>query len=74
MAYPYVLTEGKEGTLENSLVQEFEESCENKLGVNNVIVTKSCSIEGKGYSRLTDLRSVQVFQALRFTFILCGLD
>ncbi|KAJ8424299.1 hypothetical protein Cgig2_003281 [Carnegiea gigantea] len=63
MAYPYVSTEGKEGTLENSLVQEFEESCENKLGVNNVIVTESCSIEGKGYSRLTDLHSVQEYVA-----------
>lgn len=64
MAYPYVSTEGKEGTLENSLVQEFEESCQNKLGVNNVIVTESCSTEGKGYSRLADLVSVQVFQEL----------
>ena len=74
MAYPYVSTEGKEGTLENSLVQEFQESCDNKLGVNNVIVTESCSIEGKGYSGLTDLHSVQVFQALGFTSIFCGLD
>lgn len=61
MAYPYVSTKVKEGTIENSLVEEFEESCEHKLGVNNVIVSESCSIEDKGYLRLTDLNSVEEY-------------
>lgn len=61
MAYPYV--SAREGTLENSLIKEFEESCDHKLRVGNIVVTESCLMEDKGYSKLADMHSVEEYVA-----------
>lgn len=63
MAYPYVSAKVNEGTMENSLVEEFEELCEQKLGVNNIIVSESCSIEDKVSSKVANMHSVQDYVA-----------
>ncbi|XP_021755048.1 uncharacterized protein LOC110720341 [Chenopodium quinoa] len=63
MAYPYVSSMVKEETFENSLIEEFEESCGHKLRVGNVIVTDSCLVEDKGYSKLADMHSVEEYVA-----------
>ncbi|GMH09619.1 hypothetical protein Nepgr_011460 [Nepenthes gracilis] len=64
MAFPYVAME-EEGTMESYLLAEFSEACDHKLGVNNVVLMGSCSIEGKGYERLVDWGSVQDYLATR---------
>ncbi|KMT18626.1 hypothetical protein BVRB_2g027560 [Beta vulgaris subsp. vulgaris] len=61
MAYPYVSARITEETLENSLIREFEESCGRKFGVGNIIVTESCLIEDKGYSKLADMQAVEEY-------------
>lgn len=66
MAYPYVSGRVTEETLENSLIEEFAESCDHKLDVGNVIVTDSCLVEDKGYSKLTDMHSVEVCSLFLF--------
>jgi len=63
MAYPYVSAKVKEGTLENSLLGEFEESCDQKLGVGSIAITDSCSVEDKQFSKLSDMHSVQEYVA-----------
>ncbi|KAL9226516.1 hypothetical protein vseg_002322 [Gypsophila vaccaria] len=63
MAYPYVSANVKEGTLENSLLEEFEESCDNKLGVGSIAITDSCSVEDDKVSKLSGMHSVQEFVA-----------
>lgn len=60
MAYPYVSAMVKEETLESSLIEEFEASCDHKFRVGNIIVTDSCLIEDKGYSKLADMHAVEV--------------
>ncbi|KAK9742537.1 hypothetical protein RND81_03G179900 [Saponaria officinalis] len=64
MAYPYVSAKVEEGTLENCLLEEFEESCDRKMGVGSIAVTDSCSIEdNKQFSVLKDMHSVQEYVA-----------
>ncbi|KNA14518.1 hypothetical protein SOVF_106630 [Spinacia oleracea] len=61
MAYPYVSAMVKEETLESSLIEEFEASCDHKFRVGNIIVTDSCLIEDKGYSKLADMHAVEEY-------------
>ncbi|XP_074287426.1 uncharacterized protein LOC141612518 [Silene latifolia] len=63
MAYPYVTSNVMEGTLENSLLEEFDESCDGKLGVGSIAITDSCSIEDKQFSKLSGMHSVQEYIA-----------
>ncbi|CAO2825355.1 unnamed protein product [Amaranthus hypochondriacus] len=63
MAYPYLSSKVKEETVENALIQEFEESCGRKLEVGNVVVTESCLVEDKGYVKLADMHSVEEYVA-----------
>lgn len=72
MAYPYLSSMVKEETIENALIQEFEESCGRKLEVGNVVVTESCLVEDKGYVKLADMHSVEVASFFR-SVILAGL-
>ncbi|KAK9683149.1 hypothetical protein RND81_10G119500 [Saponaria officinalis] len=61
MAYPYVSANVKEGTLENSVLEEFEESCDHKLGVGSIAITDSCSIDDQKVSKLSGMHAVQEF-------------
>ncbi|KAL9230079.1 hypothetical protein vseg_005471 [Gypsophila vaccaria] len=63
MAYPYVSAKVDEGTVENCLLGEFEESCDRKMGVGSIAVTDSCSTDDKQVSILTDMHSVQEYVA-----------
>ncbi|CAO2817266.1 unnamed protein product [Amaranthus hypochondriacus] len=65
MAYPYLATTAKEETMENSLIEEFEEICGHKLEVGNIVVTESCLLENKGYAKLADMHSVEEYVASR---------
>ncbi|GAV63133.1 hypothetical protein CFOL_v3_06653 [Cephalotus follicularis] len=55
VAFPYVAT-SEEETMENSLFSGFTEACGRDLC--NVAFSDSCSIEGKNFQKLADLRSV----------------
>ncbi|KAL2927816.1 Exocyst complex component sec15 [Bienertia sinuspersici] len=63
MAYPYVSARITEEAVENSLIEEFGRACDHKLGVGNIIVTESCLVEDKGYSKLADMQSVEEYVA-----------
>lgn len=73
MVYFCVDVKVKEGIVENFLVKEFEELCENKFGVNNIIVIQFCLVEDKGYQKFVDMYFVQVvlIMLLICYFIMC---
>ncbi|KAL8150330.1 hypothetical protein V2J09_020138 [Rumex salicifolius] len=58
MAFPYVAVTNGIGKVEKSLLAEFEESCENGMGVGNVIFTGSCSADNNGYKKVAELDSI----------------
>lgn len=58
MAFPYIAATNEIGKVENSLLAEFEESCEHGMGVGNVILAGSCSVDGTGYKKVADLDSI----------------
>ncbi|GAB2224496.1 hypothetical protein Droror1_Dr00005257 [Drosera rotundifolia] len=62
MAFPYVTMKEK-GTIENALLAEFNDACNNGLGVNNVVLVGSCSIEDQGYENLVQLESMHDYLA-----------
>ncbi|XP_018676396.2 uncharacterized protein LOC103971056 isoform X1 [Musa acuminata AAA Group] len=64
MAIPYVAIDEQE-TLENSLIEGFEENCAQGLGLNRIAYLDSCSINGRNLEKLNSLHSVHDFLASR---------
>ncbi|CAM8964282.1 unnamed protein product [Rhodiola kirilowii] len=60
MSFPYVSTSDDQ-TMESSLISGFTKTCGSGHGANSVAFTDSCSLEGTGYQKLTDLQSVHDF-------------
>ncbi|GAB2299609.1 hypothetical protein Dimus_033671, partial [Dionaea muscipula] len=57
MAFPYVAMR-EQGTMENSLLTEFYEACDHGLGLSNVILAGSCSVQDQGYEKLVRMGSM----------------
>ncbi|KAL5995008.1 hypothetical protein ACLOJK_025066 [Asimina triloba] len=55
MAFPYVAVSEEKETMENALVSEFTESCQNQLDVNDIAFLESCSVEGEDLKKLRGL-------------------
>ncbi|KAI3975216.1 hypothetical protein MKX01_029674 [Papaver californicum] len=65
MAFPYVTVSEEKGTIQNSLISGFRETCGHKLGVKDIAFLGSCSIEGLDFTELADVNSVQNYLGLR---------
>lgn len=57
LSFPYVAVTEEKGTMEDSLLAKFQDTCENGLGVN-VVFMGSCSVEGKEQKEVAELDSV----------------
>ncbi|KAJ4834209.1 hypothetical protein Tsubulata_020567 [Turnera subulata] len=57
MAFPYVAASENEA-IENMLLSEFSETCEQDLGAANVAFSKSCSFMEEKFQKLEDLHAV----------------
>ncbi|KAM2046650.1 hypothetical protein FF2_005432 [Malus domestica] len=56
MAFPYVAAP-EDDSMESSLVSEISETCGQDLGLSNVALLGSCSIEGENVQKLTNVQS-----------------
>ncbi|CAI9117393.1 OLC1v1018785C1 [Oldenlandia corymbosa var. corymbosa] len=63
LAFPYVAASGEKNAIETSLVSEFENGCGNNLGINDVAVMQSCSLNGDRFQTLADVPAVRDYLA-----------
>ncbi|KAJ7980609.1 2-C-methyl-D-erythritol 4-phosphate cytidylyltransferase [Quillaja saponaria] len=64
MAFPYV-SASEEETMENLLVSGFVETCGHGLGMSNVALLGSCSMEDGNSNKIAAFRSVEEYLVLR---------
>ncbi|XP_073064687.1 uncharacterized protein [Primulina eburnea] len=57
LAFPYVAASEKVA-VEYTLMAEFADSCQNKMGINNVALMGSCLVESDNFDKLEDIQSV----------------
>lgn len=65
VAFPYVAMSDGKSTLENSLISGFVENCGNGLGVDQIVYTESCSVDGENLKKLQGLQSLEDFVGSR---------
>ncbi|KAG8387402.1 hypothetical protein BUALT_Bualt02G0017800 [Buddleja alternifolia] len=58
LAFPYVSPGEEQLAIETSLISEFADACEHNLGISNIAVVGSCSVEGENFDKLEDIHSV----------------
>ncbi|KAL3828849.1 hypothetical protein ACJIZ3_017651 [Penstemon smallii] len=64
LAFPYVATQEK-ASIESSLITEFASTCQHNLGISNIALMGSCSIDGENFDKLEDIHSVQEYMHSR---------
>ena len=60
MAFPYVAATEENKALESSLISEFEGTCGSGLGMHDIAVLNTCSLEGERFEKLADIPAVRV--------------
>ncbi|XP_075503773.1 uncharacterized protein LOC142541093 isoform X2 [Primulina tabacum] len=58
LAFPYVAASEEKVAVENTLMAEFADSCQNKMGINNIALMGSCLMESDNFDKLDDIHSV----------------
>ncbi|XP_022996039.1 uncharacterized protein LOC111491365 [Cucurbita maxima] len=64
LAFPYVAAP-ESGTIENSLISEFKQSCGHDLGISNSAFHELCSIEDESFQRLPLQHSINDYMVSR---------
>ncbi|KAL3507142.1 hypothetical protein ACH5RR_032524 [Cinchona calisaya] len=63
IAFPYVAALEENKAIGHSLISEFEGSCANGLGISNIAVLDSCTLEGERFQKLADIPAVRDYLA-----------
>ncbi|XP_073274342.1 uncharacterized protein [Primulina huaijiensis] len=58
LAFPYVAASEEKVAVENTLMEVFADSCQNKMGTNNIAIMGSCLMESDNFDKLDDIHSV----------------
>ncbi|XP_027119432.1 uncharacterized protein LOC113764757 isoform X3 [Coffea eugenioides] len=65
MAFPYVAATEENKALESSLISEFEGTCGSGLGMHDIAVLNTCSLEGERFEKLADIPAVRDYLAFK---------
>lgn len=67
LAFPYIDASEETESVESSLISEFTNMCGHGLEASNIAFSKSCSVKGENFEKLTDVHSVQNYLLSRIT-------
>ncbi|KZV15784.1 hypothetical protein F511_02000 [Dorcoceras hygrometricum] len=65
LAFPYIAASDEKVAVENILMAELADSCQDKMGISSIALMGSCSIEGDNFNKLEDIHSVHDYMQSR---------